>query len=270
MRSGLPGEASPTSQPRQAREHFIARNYNPIGATYVPPPHDRVRPLLADLCAFVNRTDLAAIVQAAIAHAQFETIHPFADGNGRVGRALIYTVLRRRGEISNYIPPISLILATEPKGYIAGLTGYREGDVSAWLVQFADATVRAATEAERLADAIEQLQSSWLDDLRQPRRDAAVRQLISALPQQPVIDVAAGQRLIRKSHVAVGKALQELEHAGILNRWGERKWGRVWECDQLLGLVDRFEESVGTARVARDRPSLSHRPASRSPGRFHV
>jgi Fic family protein len=200
-----------------------------------------------DLCAVVNRTDLAPIVQAGIAHAQFETIHPFADGNGRVGRALIYTVLRRRGEIPNYIPPISLILASEPKGYVVGLVGYRDGDVSGWLAQFAGTTARAAREAERLAEAIEQLQSRWLDDLGQPRRDAAVRQLISALPQQPVIDVAVGQRLTGKSHVAVGKALQELEQAGVINRLNERRWGRVWECDQLLALVDRFEKSLRTA-----------------------
>jgi Fic family protein len=229
---------------RESQNWIGGNDYNPIGAAYVPPPPEYVRPLLDDLCAFATRTDLAPIVQAGIAHAQFESIHPFADGNGRVGRALIYTVLRRRGEIPNYVPPISLILAAEPMGYVGGLTWYREGGVSAWIAQFADATTRAATEAERLADEIEQLQSTWLDDLGQPRRDAAVRQLISALPQQPVIDVAVAQALTGKSHVAVGKALQELERAGILHRLNERKWGRVWECDQLLNLVDAFENGV--------------------------
>jgi Fic family protein len=231
---------------REAQNWIGGNDYNPIGATYVPPPPEHVQLLLADFCAFVNRTDLAPIVQAGVAHAQFETIHPFADGNGRVGRALIYTALRRRGQIPKYIPPISLILAAEPKGYVGGLTRYRTGDVSAWLTQFAYATARAASQAERLADSIEELESSWLDELGQPRRDAAVRQLISALPQHPVIDVAVGQQLTGKSHVAVGKALQELERAGILNRLNERKWGRVWECDQLLGLVDRFEKSIRT------------------------
>ena len=229
---------------RESQNWIGGNDYNPIGAAYVPPPPEYVRPLLDDLCAFATRTDLAPIVQAGIAHAQFESIHPFADGNGRVGRALIYTVLRRRGEIPNYVLPISLILAAEPMGYVGGLTWYREGGVSAWIAQFADATARAATEAERLADEIEQLQSTWLDDLGQPRRDAAVRQLISALPQQPVIDVAVAQALTGKSHVAVGKALQELERAGILHRLNERKWGRVWECDQLLNLVDAFENGV--------------------------
>lgn len=101
-------------------QNWIGGNdYNPVGASYVPPRPEHV-PLLEDLCAFVNRVDLAPIVQAGIAHAQFETIHPFADGNGRVGRALIYTVLRRRGEIPRYIPPISLILAAQPQSYIAG------------------------------------------------------------------------------------------------------------------------------------------------------
>ncbi len=156
-----------------------------------------------------------------------------------MGRALIYAILRRRGEIPNHVPPISLILAAEPKGYVGGLTWYREAGVSSWIAQFADATARAATEAERLADATEQLQSTWLDALGQPRRDAAVRQLISALPGQPVIDVAVAQTLTGKSHVAIGKALQELERAGILQRLNERKWGRVWECDQLLNLVER-------------------------------
>ena len=203
---------------RESQNWIGGNDYNPIGAAYVPPPPEYVRPLLDDVCAFATRTDLAPIVQAGIAHAQFETIHPFADGNGRVGRALIYAVLRRRGEIPNYVPPISLILAAEPKGYVGGLTWYREGGVSSWIAQFADATARAATEAERLADEIEQLQSTWLDDLGQPRRDAAVRQLISALPQQPVIDVAVAQALTGKSHVAVGKALQELERAGILQQ----------------------------------------------------
>ncbi|MGH2884943.1 MAG: Fic family protein, partial [Solirubrobacteraceae bacterium] len=229
---------------RESQNWIGGNDYNPIGAAYVPPPPEFVGPLLDDLCVFATRADLAPIVQAGIVHAQFETIHPFADGNGRVGRALIYAVLRRRGETSNYIPPISLILAAEAKGYVGGLTSYRGGAVSSWIAQFADATARAATEAERLADAIEQLQSKWLDDLGQPRKDAAVRQLISALPAQPVIDVAAAQVLTGKSHVAVGNALQGLERAGILNRLNERRWGRVWECDQLLDLVDAFEKSV--------------------------
>ena len=231
----------------RTNQSWIGGNdYHPLGAVYVGPPAEQVPDLLADLCRFIARTDLVAIAQAAIAHAQFENIHPFADGNGRTGRALIYTILRRRGEITNYIPPISLVLASQPKNYAAGLGAYSQGNVGLWCARFADATSRAAAEAERMAQRIEELQASWLERLGQPRRDAAVRELISALPAQPVIDVAAAQQLTGKSHVAVGNALAQLEAVGVLNKLNERKWGRVWECGELLALVDGFERSVST------------------------
>jgi Fic family protein len=231
----------------RTKQSWIGGNdYHPLGAVYVGPPAEQVPELLDDLCRFIARTDLAAIAQAAIAHAQLENIHPFDDGNGRTGRALIYTILRRRGEVTNYIPPISLVLASQPKNYVAGLGAYSLGNVGLWCTRFADATSRAAAKAEQMAERIERLQASWLERLGHPRRDAAVRELISALPAQPVIDVAAAQRVTGKSHVAVGKALTQLEAANVLKRLNESKWGRVWECGELLALVDDFERSAST------------------------
>jgi Fic family protein len=189
---------------------------------------------------------LQPLAGAAIVHAQFENIHPFADGNGRTGRALIYAVLRRRQEITNYIPPISLVLGSQPKGYVAGLAAYSSGNVSHWCEIFAHATFRAAHEAERLAAEIEGLQAGWIERLGRPRKDSSARELISALPAQPVIDVAAAQQLTGKSHVAIGQAIAQLQAAGILKSLNERKWGRAWECHELLALVDRFEKSVST------------------------
>jgi len=223
--------------------------YNPLDAAFVPPPPEHVRDLLEDLCRFIARDDLPPIVQAAIAHAQFETIHPFADGNGRTGRALIYAVLRRRGEVTKYIPPISLLLAASPRVYIDGLTSYRAGDASSWCGLFARHTAGAAREAERLAEEIESLESEWLQRLGGLRQDAAARLLVAALPEQPVLDAAAAGRLAGRSHVAVNNAFRQLEDAGILRRLNERKWGRVWECDELLDLVEDFEESVRTGPI---------------------
>jgi Fic family protein len=229
------------------RQNWIGGNdYNPVGATYVPPPHEHVLGLLEDLCEFVERDDMAPIAQAAIAHGQFENIHPFADGNGRTGRALVYTVLRRRGEIENYIPPISLVLAATPKAYVGGLGAYSQGKVSRWCERFAASATRAARAAESLADAIEKRQTAWLHRLGQPRSDSAVRRLVSALPAQPVIDVPVAQQLTGKSHVATGAALRRLEEAGILDRLGERKWGRVWECTELFDLVGSVEKGMAT------------------------
>jgi Fic family protein len=231
----------------RTKQNWIGGNdFNPVGAAYVPPPPDQVPDLLEDLCRFINRDDLAPVAQAAIAHAQYENIHPFADGNGRTGRALIYTVLRRRGEAANYIPPISLVLAAEPKAYVGGLGAYSQGKVSLWCQRFAAAVARASERARELAAVIQARQVVWLDALGQPRSDSAARQLVAALPAQPVIDVATGQKATGKSHVAVGNAIAQLEHARILKPLGERRWGRVWECDELLDLVTEFEKQVST------------------------
>lgn len=227
------------------RQNWVGgSDYHPLDAAFVPPPPEHVRPLLEDLCDFIGREDLAPVAQAAIAHAQFETIHPFADGNGRVGRALIYTILRRGDESPLYIPPISLVLAAEPNAYIGGLVDYREGRLSEWCALFASATHRAAVQAGELASRIDALQKTWVERLDNPRRDSAVRQLIASLPAQPVIDVAAGMRLTGKSHVAIGGALKALEEADVLQRLNERKWGRLWECGALLELVGDFERQV--------------------------
>ena len=231
---------------REMQNWIGGNDYNPVGADYVPPPPEHVPGLLEDLCRFVERTDLPPVAQAAIAHAQFETVHPFADGNGRTGRALIYAILRRRGEIASYIPPISLVLGSAPRTYIGGLTAYREGDLSDWCELFAAATARAALEADGLAHEIEALQDDWLNRLGRPRSDSSASRLVSALPEQPVIDVAAAQQLSGRSHVAVGAAMGQLEDAGIIRRLNERKWGRVWECDELLELVEAFEKRVST------------------------
>jgi hypothetical protein len=129
--------------------------FNPCSAEYVPPPPEAVAGLLGDLCAFCNMDALPAVAQAAIAHAQFETIHPFVDGNGRVGRALIHLVLRRRGVIGRALPPVSLILATWSGEYVAALTSTRyrgsagsraaQEGLNRWVGLFAAATKRLPT-----------------------------------------------------------------------------------------------------------------------------
>ncbi|HEX6689482.1 MAG TPA: Fic family protein [Solirubrobacterales bacterium] len=232
----------------RTQQNWIGANpFSPVGAVYVPPPPEHVHRLLDDLCRFIARDDIAPIVQAAIAHAQFENIHPFADGNGRVGRALIHTVLRRGGEALNYVPPISLVLGATQQSYAAGFGEFSGGDVSGWCDLFAAATERATREAERMASKIDNRQVQWLERLGNPRRDAVVHQLIANLPGQPVIDVAAGCRLTGKSYVTVNNGLLQMEEAGIVRRLNEKKWGRVWECDELLDLVEEFEESVTSA-----------------------
>jgi len=218
----------------------------PLSATYVPPPHPEVPRLLADLCGFANRDDVPALAQAAIVHAQFENIHPFADGNGRVGRCLIHTVLRRRGLARHFVPPISVVLAARRDAYVAGLVEYREGELERWLSFFAEVTATAADRSEELVTRIDALEAQWLDALpRRPRADAAVHRVLRMLPAHPVLNVATVQRALEISDVSAGNALRELERIGVIRQVGRRLRGRVWECPAMYDLMGDFEHALG-------------------------
>jgi Fic family protein len=142
----------------------------PRDAEFVPPPPQLVPGLVDDLCEFCNREDLPASIQAGIAHVQFETIHPFFDGNGRVGRALILIILRRRRLARSYLPPVSLVLASEADRYVAGLGSWRRGDEDDWYRVFIDALYRAAAGARHFAGDVTALQGRWMQQAGEPRR----------------------------------------------------------------------------------------------------
>lgn len=217
----------------------------PTHAAYVPPPHGEVPRLMKDLSAFMNRTNLPALAQAAITHAQFENIHPFADGNGRVGRCLIHTVLRRRGLTPNYTPPVSVILAARRNHYFDGLEDFRGDGLYRWLDFFADATETAAREAGRLAATMDDLQEQWFERFpRPPRADAAVRRVIAVLPAHPVLDVRVVMNRLDISERAAGAALAELEQVGVLKQVKKRIRGRVWECPDLFRVIREFEADL--------------------------
>ena len=134
----------------RTQQNWIGGNdHNPCGADFVPPPPEDVERLLADLCDAVNENVLPPVIQAAIVHAQFETIHPFHDGNGRTGRALIHVVLRKRQLAPRYIPPISVVLAADRSRYIERLTRFRGTGIQEWVEHFAGAAAHSAHLADR-------------------------------------------------------------------------------------------------------------------------
>ncbi|MFN8232622.1 MAG: Fic family protein [Actinomycetota bacterium] len=169
-------------------------DHNPCGADFVPAPEDEIRSLMRDLCRFVDRADLSPIVQAAIAHARFGTIHPFDDGNGRTGRALVQVILRRCGLAPTFVPPISVVLAAAKDRYVRGLTRFRRDDhPAAWLEVFAAATSRATDLARGYLVEVGRLQELWRRQLAaaaDPRSDAAAWVIIEVLPGFPVVTVS--------------------------------------------------------------------------------
>lgn len=231
----------------RTQQNWIGGNdHNPCGADYVPPPPEHVHRLLADLCDTVNDQTMSPLVQAALVHAQFETIHPFDDGNGRTGRALIQIVLRRRGLAAAYVPPISVILARSKDRYIQGLTHFREeGGEQRWIKQFADSARNAAELARTYLGEIRALTVAWRAKLetlpKVPRADSVAWRIIDELPAHPVISVPIAEAATRVSRVQVGKAFADLEKAGVIKRISEGKKNRIWEADGLLDLIARLE-----------------------------
>jgi Fic family protein len=241
----------PTAQRRIAgqfrtQQNWIGGNdFTPCGADFVPPPPENVERLLHDLCEFINDDTLAPLLQAALAHAQFETIHPFDDGNGRTGRALVQVVLRRRGLVPHYLPPISVIFAGDRTRYIDGLMGFRGPDVSAWLDQFATATLQATALARAYVDAVRSLQTRWREQLDAspdaPRADATAWLLIEQLPAHPMISAPVATALTGRAKVRVYEAIEQLVAAGVLLPLTNGKRNRWWEASGLLDLIGRVE-----------------------------
>lgn len=221
---------------------------SPLNADFVPPPEGDVERLLEDLGGFCNRIDLPPVLQAAIAHAQYETIHPFMDGNGRAGRALIGMILIRRRVSRHVAPPISLVLAGNADAYVRGLTSYRYADKRDWFDFFADVTGSAAQLSELLARRVRDLQERWLDAAGRPRAASAPRKVIEALPAHPVLTFATAQSITRLSGEACRRALNRLQAAGVLRETTAGKRNRVWESAGLFELLDQVEREAGDRR----------------------
>jgi Fic family protein len=253
-RSAVPGIGGVV---RTVQNWIGGSSYNPCSAVFVPPPPDTLNALLDDLLAYLNCDDHPALVQAAVAHAQFETIHPFADGNGRTGRALIHVILRRRGLTPRFVPPISLVLATWATDYIAGLTTFRHVGAPAspersvvagtWLRTFATAAHRSCADAESYAGKIEALDARWRAQLGRVRANSAVELLLDLLPGVPVITVDSAARLIGRSEMRTGEAINRLEAAGVLRQRniGRQRY-RVFEAADVVDLFTGLERALAS------------------------
>jgi Fic family protein len=217
---------------------------SPIGADYVAPRWDRVPELIEDLVTFSRRTDVGALTLTAIAHAQFESIHPFTDGNGRTGRALAQALLRHRAVTRAVAVPVSAGLLADVDGYHAALTAYRAGDPEPIVARFAEASLRAVVNARELIADIDTIASGWRDRVR-ARSDSGVWQVLEIVARTPVVDAAliAGELGIRSQNAY--PLLRELTDQGILSAKAEHRVGTLWRSDEILHAIDRFAERAG-------------------------
>lgn len=231
-------------------------SHNPCSAAFVPPPPEYVHELLDDLCAFCSTDALPAVAQAAIAHAQFETIHPFADGNGRTGRALVHMILRRRGLATRVLPPVSLVLATQADDYVLGLqtTRYRgpassvaaRDGLDIWVGRFAAACRRAVADATSFEESAVMLQESWRERLGSVRASSATDLLLQVLPGAPILTVQSAAELIGRSFKATNDGIARLATAGVVRQVRVGRRNRAFEAPDVIDAFTALERRLAS------------------------
>lgn len=214
--------------------------HSPRGASFIAPQPALVRPAIDDLFTFLQRDDIPALVQIALAHAQFETIHPFADGNGRTGRALIHAVLRNKQLTEHIVPPVSAGLLTTTDRYFNALTAYRAGDGEPIVMVFADACRFAASSGIELIDALDAQIDLARAALRGVRRDAAVWTVLPHLIAQPVLNSQYLRTQVGLTKSQAERAIRTLADAGVLVARSSAKRNVVWEHRGVLDVLDEY------------------------------
>jgi Fic family protein len=256
-------ESSYAGRYRDVQNWIGGSDFSPRNAVHIPAPPDEVEPLMADLTRFVNRHDLQPLAQAALAHGQFEAIHPFSDGNGRIGRGLIAVVLRRRGVARQVVVPIAAAMLADVDAYFDALIGYRRGDAASLVSYLARAAEAAAGEAAVSAQRLQEMPEAWRDAVR-PRAGSSAASLIDLLVTRPVLNAELAQQLTQSSAPRTYEAIERLAEAGVLREITGSARNRVWVAGDVLTEVADLDGRIGrrTTPSKRWRTSSSDIPSS--------
>ncbi|MDQ0613567.1 Fic family protein [Microbacterium sp. W4I4] len=219
-------------------------NAGPRTADFVAPHHARIPEAITDLVGFIKRQDLPVLAQVAIAHAQFETIHPFVDGNGRTGRAIAQSVLRNKGLVASTAVPISAGLLVDTERYFAALTAYRSGDAGPIIRQFAGASrIAASTGSQLVDDLVAELERSraMMNGLRS---DATAWRLLPDLVGQPAVNMRYLTGALGFGEMTALRAVDSLVERGVLVESTGKGRNRVWQHRGILDVLDAYAARI--------------------------
>ncbi|MEG1097217.1 MAG: Fic family protein [Raoultibacter sp.] len=241
---------------RDCQNWVGGNSYNPLSADYVPPAPEQVMGLLEDLAEFCNDEVISPVQQAALAHAQFESIHPFIDGNGRAGRALVHLILRRRGLAPHLVPPLSLVLATHAKSYVGGLAEFRYLDsddpeniqerLNNWVSFFSGACLSACEEADCFEQSAQRLQVKWREKLGRVRKNSALDVLLDEMVGMPLFTVKSASKATARAISAVTPAIERCLAAGIVKQTKAQKRNRAFEVPEVIHEFNIFERRLAS------------------------
>jgi len=232
---------------REEQVWIGTRGNIPHTADFVPPHHSRIKQYMKDLIKFMERNDIHPIILSAIAHAQFETIHPFADGNGRVGRILIQTLLANKGLIRTATIPLSAGLLASKSKYYQALDYYRTGNYLPIIKQICISASQAINASWETAGKIEKLRDEWFGNLK-ARRDSVVWKVVDYLFEQPVINAQTVSLKFGVADISARAAIETLLKAGIIKQVKEQKRNVLYFANEITALMDNFSKNIAIRR----------------------
>lgn len=243
-----PTDGNYAGRVRNMQNWIGGSKHSPRDALYVPPPPETVDDYLRDLIRYANREDVPALVQAAIAHAQFESIHPFTDGNGRIGRALINSVLRRRAVTNTVVVPLASALVAHRDRYFDDLSAYRDGDPEPLMKSFTTGSRIAASQSRRTAEHLATIPEQWRESTGPLRSHSAAAKIMASLIAVPIITAEDVSDRLRIGMSSVYAGIARLHEAGVLrpltNRKREQIWGAGLVLDELDALGARIKKAA--------------------------
>ena len=223
-------------------------SFSPHGALFVPPDHVRLPALLEDFVRFCQRDDIHPIAKAAIAHAQFETLHPFIDGNGRTGRTLLHKILRDEGVLAHATLPVSAGLLHNVDAYMDAIAAYQNGNPLAVIEQVLDALDVALVVGDLVSRHLDEVFASWSERMSE-RKNAAIWKLPALLAEQPVVSAAFISEKLSITTRAASSVIAKAQQYGILRPVGAGVRSVYYQADDLLSVLEEASSVQGIRRM---------------------
>lgn len=238
LMTGVRGDKATPGEFRRSQNWIGPAGSTPMTAAFVPPPVLEMNETLAEWEKFLHVRDVIPdLIQCAMMHVQFETIHPFLDGNGRVGRLLVTLFLLERKRLSQPLLYLSAFIDAHKGDYYDLLQGVRtRGEWVPWLRYFLQGITETATAAGEQAKELHRLREQYRTQMRDKPNALA---LIDQLFVNPYMTIGRAAKLLSKTHPTARAAISALEHANILREMTGRQWGRFYVCQPILNALDK-------------------------------
>lgn len=238
LMEGVRGDQATPGEFRRFQNWIGPPGSRPENATYVPPPPAEMMEALASLESFLHDTSVPPLAQAAIIHYQFEAIHPFLDGNGRVGRLLITLFLLERALLPAPLLYLSAFFEATRREYYDRLLGVSQrGEWNAWIEYFLNGVARQAEDALSRASRINGLLDQWRSEIAGlPSRSAL--DLVSLLGENPYWTVSGVARRLGIAYTTAQRAVQRLEAAGSLVPLTDARRNRIFCARAILEILE--------------------------------